>query len=36
MDLKEIGWEDGDCIHLVQDKDQWRALVDMVMSLRVP
>jgi uncharacterized membrane protein YfbV (UPF0208 family) len=32
MDLKEIGWE----IHLVQDKDKWRTLVNTVMSLRVP
>jgi hypothetical protein len=25
VDLKEVGWEGVDCIHLVQDWDQWRA-----------
>jgi len=25
MDLKEIGWEYVDWIHLAQDKDRWRA-----------
>jgi hypothetical protein len=34
--LREIGWSDIDYIHLAQDRDQWRALVDMVMNLRVP
>jgi hypothetical protein len=23
MDLKTIGWEGVDCIHLAQDRDQW-------------
>jgi hypothetical protein len=40
MDLREIGWV---CvcacvcvwIHLAQDRDQWRALVNMVMNLWV-
>jgi hypothetical protein len=36
MDLREIGWDDVDWIHLAQDRDQWRALVSMVMNLRVP
>jgi hypothetical protein len=36
MDLGEIGWDGMDWIDLAQDRDQWRALVDMVMSLRVP
>jgi hypothetical protein len=36
MDLREIGCCDMDWIHLAQDRDQWRALVNTVMDLRVP
>jgi hypothetical protein len=36
MDLKEIGWGGMDWIDLAQDGDQWRALVNTVMNLRVP
>jgi hypothetical protein len=36
MDLREIGFGDVDCIHLAQDRDRWRALVNTVMNLRVP
>jgi hypothetical protein len=36
IDLREIRWEAMDWIHLAQDRDQWRALVNMVMNLRVP
>jgi hypothetical protein len=36
MDLREIGWDDMDWIDLAQDRDQWRALVNMVMNFRVP
>jgi hypothetical protein len=37
MDLvREIGWDGGDCIDLAQDRDQWRALVNTIMNLRVP
>jgi hypothetical protein len=35
MDLREIGWEDVDWTPLAQDKDQWRAVVNTVMNLRV-
>jgi hypothetical protein len=35
-DLKETGWECMDWIHLAQDRDQWRAVVNTVMNLRVP
>jgi hypothetical protein len=36
MDLGEIGWDDVDWIDLAQDRDQWRALLKMVINLRVP
>jgi hypothetical protein len=36
MDLGEIGWDGVDWIELAQDRDQWRALVNTVMNLRVP
>jgi hypothetical protein len=35
MDLGEIGWDDRDWIELALDRDQWRALVNTVMNLRV-
>jgi hypothetical protein len=34
--LREIGWGGMDWIDLAQDSDQWRALVNTVMNLRVP
>jgi hypothetical protein len=36
MDLTEIGWDGIDWIDLPQDMDQWRALVNTVINLRVP
>jgi hypothetical protein len=36
MDLKKIGWEGVDWIHLGQDRYQWRDLVNTVMNLPVP
>jgi hypothetical protein len=36
MDLREIGGDGIDWIDLIQDRDQWRALVNTVMDLRVP
>jgi hypothetical protein len=35
MDLREIGFGGVDWIHLVQDRDRWRAVVSAVMNLRV-
>jgi hypothetical protein len=35
-DLREIGWDGMDWIDLAQGRDQWRALVNAVMNLRVP
>jgi hypothetical protein len=34
--LGERGWDGVDWIDLAQDRDQWRALVNTVMNLRVP
>jgi hypothetical protein len=34
MDLKEIGWQDVDWIHLARVRDQWRDLVNKVMNLK--
>jgi hypothetical protein len=36
MDLKEIGYEDVDWIHLAHDWEQWRTLMNTVMNLWVP
>jgi hypothetical protein len=36
MDLREIGWDVMYWIDLAQNRDQWRSLVNTVMSLWVP
>jgi hypothetical protein len=36
MELREMGWDVMDSINLAHDKNQWRALVNTVMNLRVP
>jgi hypothetical protein len=33
MDLRRIGWEVMNWIHVAQDRDQWQ---DLVMNLRIP
>jgi hypothetical protein len=35
MDLRVVGWEPVDLVHVAQDKEQWRAFVNTVMNLRV-
>jgi hypothetical protein len=35
MGLQETGLEGVDLMHLAQDGDQWRAVVNTVMNLRV-
>jgi hypothetical protein len=36
MDLREIGWERVDWIHLAQERGHWWAVVNTVMNLPVP
>jgi hypothetical protein len=36
MDFREIVWGGMDWMNLDEDRDQWAALVNTVMNLRVP
>jgi hypothetical protein len=36
LDLREMGWSGMDWIDVARDKDQWRALINTAMNLRVP
>jgi hypothetical protein len=36
IDLRKSGWEGVDWIHLAQNRDQWRAVVNTIMKVRVP
>jgi hypothetical protein len=33
MDIREVGWEIVDWMHMSQERDQWQALMNMVMNL---
>jgi hypothetical protein len=35
MDLRKIGWGGMKWIHLAQDRERWRAVVNAVMNFRV-
>jgi hypothetical protein len=35
MDLRKIGWEVVEWIHLAQDRDQWRVFVNTVINIQV-
>lgn len=36
MDLKAIGWVDLHSIHVTQDRDNWRVVVDSAINCRAP
>jgi hypothetical protein len=35
MDVRDIGWEVVEWIHLAEDRDRWQALANTLMNLRV-
>jgi hypothetical protein len=36
VELLEIEWGGVNCIGLAQNRDKWRALLNVIMNLRVP
>ena len=36
VDLREVGFDPGEMIDLVEDRDQWRTYLRPVMNFRVP
>jgi hypothetical protein len=36
MDLREIAWCAEELMHVAQDRDQWRAVLNTVMNFLVP
>jgi hypothetical protein len=35
IELREVGWESVNWMHLAQDRDQWRDLLNTVMNFQV-
>jgi hypothetical protein len=35
MDLRKMGWDGADWMHLTQDRDQWLSAMNTVLNLRV-
>jgi hypothetical protein len=36
LDVKKVGWKVVEWIYLAQNRDQWRAVDNTVMNLRIP
>jgi hypothetical protein len=36
MDIRKMGWEDVNWIHLAQDRDQWQTVMNTLMNIWVP
>ena len=36
MDLQEVGWGGTDWIDLAQERERWRALVNVAMNFQLP
>jgi len=36
MDVREVEWEDVEWMHMAQDRDQWRGLVNTIINRRIP
>jgi hypothetical protein len=36
MGFRDIGWEGVNWMHLAQDRERWRVVVNRVMKLRIP
>jgi hypothetical protein len=36
MDLGEVGWDDVDWIGLAKDRDNWRSILNAVMTFLAP
>ena len=36
MDLREVGYDPGEWIHVAEDRDQWKTYLTAAMNFRVP